>query len=212
MSTWLGHPVLGYEMVAQGIRDAIAGPRPKKLERPGDDLLDAYDRLPAPSLIGARRTVGELRLITNATPQGRWQQVVRLRALMDFYNAERLEPDSPGVLLVAELGAQLKALGVPAVAIIPPLNHEVIVKTLGAKAREHVERNAAIIQTAFQDAMGEMGTVVNAVVDCPATEFIDPLHLSEHGRGRLAARISEAVRPYLDDGRGAFSSARGASG
>ncbi len=113
MSTWLAHPVLGYELVASELRAAIAanGGRPRRLARPGQDAEDAFDRRPAASLFGARRTVGELRLITNAPPGTRWQQVVRLRHLMDFYNAERLERESPGVALVGELGGTLAGHG-----------------------------------------------------------------------------------------------------
>jgi hypothetical protein len=201
MSTWLAHPVLGYELVAGELRAAIAanGDRPRRLPRPGQEAEDAFDRRPASSLIGARRTVGELRLITNAPPDTRWQQVVRLRHLMDFYNAERLEPDSPGVLLVGELGRMLSAMGLRSVAYVAPINYEVVSKTLGEGARDHLARNADLVETAYREAAGAFGTVVNAVFECPAGEFMDPLHLSEVGRGRLARVIAAAVAPMLEE-------------
>ena len=199
--TWLAHPVLGYGLVAEELRSAIAanGRRPRRLPRPDDEAENAFDKRPAPSLIGARRTMGEFRLITNSAPTTRWQQIIRLRHLMDCYNAERLEPDSPGVSLVTEMAAMLRQMGLPSVAYIHPHNYEVIAKTLGEKSLEHVERNAAIVEAAYLQGSGETGAVVNAVFDSPASEFIDPLHLSDRGRLRLARSIATATRPLLGE-------------
>jgi hypothetical protein len=202
-TSWLSHPTLGWGPVAAQLRAAVEanGKRPRRLERPGADAENAFDRLGAPSLIGLKRTMGELRLITNSAPTTRWQQIVRLRHMMDYYNAERLEPESPGVELVTKLGAMLAGMGLPSVAYIPPVNHELLVKTLGEHAREHVERNAAIVEEAYAQGVGESGTVVNAIFDNPASEFMDPLHLDVSGRLRLARRIADAVRPRLEDSR-----------
>jgi hypothetical protein len=198
-STWLAHPKLGYELAAKELRGLIeAGDtQPRRLAQPTDAAWDAYDHRPAPSLIGARRTLGELRLITSATPSTRWQQVVRLRHLMDYYNAERLEPDSPGVTLVAEMATMLKAQGLTSVAYVPPINLEVTDKVLGAESHDHIVRNAELLATSYRDAVGDSGTVVNAVAECPGSDFADPLHLLEGGRRRLAGSIADAIRPYL---------------
>jgi hypothetical protein len=198
-SSWLAHPVLGYEVAAQEMREVIAGggTRPKRLSPPTDAAWEAYDHRPAPSLIGARRTMGEVRLITSATPTTRWQQAIRLRHLMDSYNAETLEPHSPGVLLVAEMAAMLTAQGLKSVAYIPPINLDVCGKTLGDGAGDHIRRNAAVLATAYQDAVGDNGSVVNAVAICPGDEFADPLHLKEAGRRRLSSAIASAIRPLL---------------
>ena len=60
---WLAHPQWGYTKAADGLREAVeGGGRPTRLERPTDAEWEAYDRIPAPSLIKARRTMGELRL------------------------------------------------------------------------------------------------------------------------------------------------------
>lgn len=198
-STWLAHPVFGYEKVAAGICAAVeqGGRLPRRLDRPGHEAEDAYDRIPAPSLFGARRTLGELRLITNSKPTTKWQQVIRLRHMMDYYYAERLESDSVGVLLASELATTLVSLGLPSVAYIPPINYEVLGKALGEAAHEHVIRNAGLIESAYSDAVGGLGAVVNAAFDCPASEFMDPIHLTEVGRRRLAGQIAAVAQPLL---------------
>ncbi|HWD53459.1 MAG TPA: hypothetical protein VG412_13745 [Acidimicrobiales bacterium] len=198
-STWLAHPKLGYEHAARELRELIeAGDsRTRRLQEPTEAAWDAFDHLPAPSLIGARRTVGELRLITSATPTTRWQQVVRLRHLMDYYNAERLEPESPGVTLVADMATLLKAQGLHSVAYVPPINFDVTDKVLGAESHAHIVRNADLIAASYREAVGDFGTVVNAAAECPGSDFADPLHLLEGGRRRLAGLIAAAIRPYL---------------
>jgi hypothetical protein len=198
-SSWLAHPVLGYEVVAQEMRQLIeaGGARPKRLPPPTEAAWETYDHRPAPSLIGARRTMGEVRLITSATPTTRWQQAIRLRHLMDSYNAETLEPETPGVKLVADMATMLRNQGLKSVAYTPPINLDVCEKTLGADARAHILRNADVLATAYQDAVGDSGSVVNAVAVCPGNEFADPLHLKEAGRRRLASDIAGAIRPLL---------------
>jgi hypothetical protein len=199
-SSWLSHPTFGWGPVSAELREAIDanGRRPRRLNRPGPEAENAFDRLGAPSLIGLKRTMGELRLITNSLPTTEWQKLVRLRHMMDYYNGERLEPDSPGVGLVTQLGAMLKGMGLASVAYVPPVNHEVIAKVLGAKAPEHIARNATIVEAAYEEGAGESGAVVNAIFDSPAREFIDPLHLNVEGRLKLAGNIATAVRPFLD--------------
>jgi hypothetical protein len=200
---WLSHPEVGYEAMSAELREIISanGRRPRRLvQHDTDDAVGEWERRPAASLFGARRTVGELRLITNAVPATRWQKVVRIRHLMDFYNAELLEPDSLGVQLVAEMAAMLEQMAVPSVAYIPPINHEVLVATLGAGAKDHVARNADLIENAFHGQCGDLGTVVNAIFDSPAGEYIDPVHLSPAGRARFASRIAQAARPHMNGG------------
>ncbi|MHB8656586.1 MAG: hypothetical protein ACYC91_01325 [Solirubrobacteraceae bacterium] len=198
-STWLSHPVFGWEQVSDGIRAAIAhgGRLPRRLQRPGPEAEDAYDRLPAPSLFGARRTLGELRLITNAKPTTRWQQVIRLRHLVDYYYAERLEPGSIGLTLTTEVAAMLSSMGLQSVAYIPPINYEVVRKALGDAAHEHIVRNAELVERAYRDGAGDRGIVVNAAFDSPAAEYLDPLHLKEEGRRRFASRLAAAIDPLL---------------
>jgi hypothetical protein len=200
-SVWLSHPVLGWEHVSAELQSVIDGngKRPRRLSRPGDDAENAFDRLPAPSLIGARRTVGELRLITNSPPLTRWQHVIRIRHLMDYYFAERLEPDGIGIQLVAELGAKLTDAGLRSIAYIQPVNYEIIAKTLGPKAPEHVGRNAEVVETAYSEAAGDLGSVVNATFDHPGNEFVDPAHLTSEGRNKFARRIADELRPLLTE-------------
>jgi hypothetical protein len=198
-TNWLSHPVLGYERAGKEVRDliAIGGQRPRRLTQPTTEEWETYDHLPAPSLIGARRTVGELRLVTAANPETRWQQAIRLRHLMDSYNAEQLEPDGIGVKLVAEMASMIREQKLHSVAYIPPINIEVCVKVLGEGSRAHIERNAQLLADAYQEAAGETGTVVNAVDKCQVSDFADPLHLSESGRRHLASMIAGAIRPLL---------------
>ncbi len=169
----------------------------KHFDEPEDAEWEAYDKQPAPTLIGARRTIGELRLITNAKPTTRWQHLVRLRHMMEYYNAERLEKESEGVVLIADMAKMLADLGLPSVAYISPINFEVADKVLGATSRQHISHNADVIATTYRDAAGPLGTVVDATFECPGNEFSDPLHLTEAGRQRLASKIASAIRPHL---------------
>jgi hypothetical protein len=200
---WLAHPEVGYEAMSTELRSIIGGDgrRPRRLvQHDTEEAVATWERRPAPSLFGARRTVGELRLITNAVPATRWQKAVRIRHLMDFYNAERFEPDSVGVRIIGEMGEMLAAMRIPTIAYIPPINHEVLVSTLGAAAREHAQRNAELIEASFRATCGDLGSVVNGIFDSPAGEYIDPVHLSPVGRSRFAARIAAAARPHLEGG------------
>jgi hypothetical protein len=197
---WLAHPEVGYEAMSAELRAIIAGNgrRPRRLhQHDTEEAVAVWERLPAPSLFGARRTVGELRLITNAVPATRWQKVVRVRHLMDYYNAERFDPDSVGIQIIGEMAAMLRQLAIPTIAYIPPINHEILASTLGAGAREHAQRNAELIEAAFREHCGELGTVVNGIFDSPAGEYIDPVHLSPAGRARFAARIADAARGHM---------------
>lgn len=199
---WLQHPRLSYDLVGQQIRKAVHDPKMRKVDRPDPNDFEDFDRLPAPSLYGARRTVGELRMIVSAKPETKWQQAVRTRHLMDYYNAERLEPDSVGVTLVGEMAAALAELGLPSVAYIAPINHQILKTTLGEGAVEHMKRNAEIVETAYLKSAAGLGTVVNATMDNPTTDFSDPVHLNDRGRHVLAKRIADAVRPILDQAGG----------
>jgi hypothetical protein len=198
MSTSLSHPQWGYEKTARVLHAAIeSGIVPKSLQEPSEAEWEAYDRLPAPSLIGVRRTVGEMRLFINAVPATRWQHAVRLRHLMDYYNAERLTPESPGIRLIAEMATKLRDTGLPSVGYISPVNYEMAEKLVGGSVSEIIRSNAELIEATFTDAAGEYGSVVNAVFDCPGAEFGDPIHLTEAGRTLLAASIAAGVRPHV---------------
>jgi lysophospholipase L1-like esterase len=73
------------------------------------------------------------------------------------------------------------------------------VKLMGAKVNEHIAHNAAVVEKAYLDAVGDMGSVVNAAFDSPSSEFSDPAHVNQAGRRRLGAAIADAVRPFLDE-------------
>lgn len=191
----LQHPSFAHEHEAEGIRAAVArgSTETTGLPRAPKDAFEDYDRLPAPSLFGARRTVGELRLIISATPETSWQKAVRLRHLLDFYNAEKLTPESPGIRLIADLGKQLAASNQPAVAYIPPVNHPLLKAMLGEGAIGHLAANADLIQQTFVEATNGLGRVANAVMACDREHFGDPVHLNYEGRSVLAAAIVDAV-------------------
>lgn len=197
---WMTHPDYGYEHTAVALEQVIeaGGKRPRRLPPdPIEDRADKWERLPAPSLFGARRTLGELRLILNAVPATKWQKIVRLRHLMDFYNAEALTPESPGVLQAAELGAMVRELGMRSVAYIPPVNHGVVKATLGEEAREHVRRNADLIAQAYLEAAGEGSQLADGLFQSPPERFIDPIHVDPQGRLDVARLIAQVARPML---------------
>lgn len=121
-----------------------------------------------------------------------------MRHLFDYHSAGRLEPDSEGVTVVADLARMLGDMKLRSVAYIPPSNLEMVGKFLGADAPPHVVRNAAIMADTYGDACGELGSVVDATSGMPQQGFHDPIHLNMIGRRRLAAQIAEAVRPHLE--------------
>ncbi len=201
---WLSHPVFSYETVSKELRAIIAGEmeRPQALTDPGtEEALDAWDRKPAPSLFGARRTLGELRMITNCVPESKWQKVIRIRHLMDFYNADQLEPDGEGPRLISEMGAMLAELGLPSVAYMAPVNYDVLKATLGDKGIERLKHNVEVTEQAFRSTCGPNGSVVNGTFTSPAKDYIDPLHLTSAGRLRFAHQLAESIRPHLGRGK-----------
>lgn len=198
---WSESPAHGYHHESKSLRWIIARdgkPPLKGIERAPGEEYEAYDRRPAPSLFGARRTVGEIRLILNSVPTTRWATAVRMRHVMDYYFAERLEPDSPGVGLVKDLGAQVARLKIPTVAYVAPASPQILRTTLGEGSLEHVERNVRIIESAFLEASDGYGHVVNAIFECPSEEFIDPAHLTYQGRERLSRHMAAAIGPLLN--------------
>jgi len=197
---WYDSPRLGYEKAAEGIRAAIAAgrDRPRRLEKPSAEDWDRYDRRPAPSLIGARRTMGELTLMVNSRPTTRYQQEVRLRHRVDFYYADHLEPDDPGVRMSAEVGRMLKEMGIPSIALLSAINYEAAVRMVGDGVVDHIRRNGQIVEQAYQDAVGDTGTVLNCCFDCRDEEFSDPLHHKQDARLRLARQLAAVVRPHLE--------------
>jgi hypothetical protein len=204
MSAWLDHPVLGYEKAAHGLRAAADAGRsgPRRLDPPTESDWDVYDHLPAPSLSDLRRSMGELFFITTCQPsarwpQTRWQREVQMRHRVDYYHGERLEPKSPGVMLIADAGRMLSAMDIPSVAYISGVNYGDAVRFAGDDAREHIRHNAEVTEAAYLEGAGTLGTVVNGVFDCDASDFCDPVHLEAEARRRMAASIVETVRPLL---------------
>jgi len=200
-TTWLAHPVWGYARSAAAIRAAAqSGVWPEHLDPVASSEWDAHDRLVIPSLEDRALTVGEVRLVSNGSPRTPWQERVRLRTLLDYYMGERFTAQSPGIRLVAELGALIAQLGVPAVAYAVPVDYELMADLFGPSAREHVAANASLMASTFCDATGGLGAFVDATFECAASEFTDPLHVDEAGRRRLGARIAEAGRRLLAAG------------
>jgi hypothetical protein len=199
MSAFLDHPERGLARAAQAVRSAVEGwpDLPKRYEKPGHEEWAAFDRLSAPSLIGQRRTMGELELFLNASSSSPSQRATRQRNILDAYTGERLEPESPGVRLVAEMAGVLRSMNLRSVVYITPTNYELTEKVLGEGARAHIERNAEVAASAFLGSAGGLGMVVNRIVACPAAEFSDPLHLTQQGRHRLAQGIAAGLDQQL---------------
>lgn len=201
---WLSHPNFSYLLEAPELRRiAEAGDRSaRRLPRAGLEQWEEWDRQPAPSLFGARRTMGEVRIIINSNqqrqfswtqPTTRWQQAIRMRHMMDLYNAEKLTPESYGVQLLTEMASYVAKLGIPSVGYISPINREVLATVLKQPAVDHVAANADVIAQAYRDAAGDGHDVVNAVFSCPGTDFGDPVHLNDRGRLHLAQLIAEGI-------------------
>jgi hypothetical protein len=199
MSVFLDHPERGQARAAEAVCAAVAAwpDLPLSYTKPGDADWAVFDQLPAPSLIGERRTMGDLELFINASSSSSGQRAVRQRHIVDSYTAERLEPESPGIRLVAEMAGLLQRMSLRSVVYIAPVNYELADKVLGEGARAHIERNADVAAAAFLGSAGGLGTVVNHVVACRGVEFSDPLHLAQTGRHRLARSIAEAVDAQL---------------
>ena len=202
---WGTHPIAGYIRESPAIVEIAQNPGDKRRTIPHATPEDweEWDRKPAPSLIGQKRTNGEQRFLFYAIPAygtqlptTKWQTLVRLRQMTDFTNAERLEPDSPGVLEITELAERLDELGLPGVGYIPPCNYEVVYKLLRADAEEHLKRNSQIVVDAFHSPSGHT-SVVDGTFNSPQSEFGDPIHVSEKGRLRLAERFVTELLPYF---------------
>lgn len=206
---WLAHPDLGYETASTALLDMIGSGtrRPRRLPRAPHSAWESYDRQPAPSLIGERRTLGELRMIVNAVPANprqrptsKWQHLVRTRYLSDLTNAERLRPESPGVRCVAELAETLRALDIPSLAYISPVNYELINKLLRKDVVAHLAANEQTVADAYRGA-GESAEIVTGALISEATDFGDAVHLNGAGRRRFAPLLAEPVRKFLVDPR-----------
>jgi hypothetical protein len=202
-SPWLDHPSYPYQQLAEGMRAALAsnGSRPRRLERPGHDYANEYDQRPAPSFVDSGRTLGELRMLIHAPAETRSQKAMRLRHRFDYYYAETLEPDSPGVKLVAQLADMLASMELPSVAYISPVNHEALAESLGQVACDHEARNAAVIGAAYLNRTGSLGALIDPSFDFPRDNFVDPLHPGWHARRQVAARIAAAVSSHLQRNR-----------
>lgn len=202
-STWINHPDYPYVELSRAMREALRlnGDRPKRLERPGREFADAYDREPAPSFINSGLTRGELRMLIHARAETEAQKVARLRHRIDYYYAEMLTPESPGVKAIAELGAMLRNLEIAGVAYISPVNHEAAAATIGQFVCEQEARCNEICAKAFLDALGDRGRVVDLSFDFPARDFVDPLHPGYRPRRAIGMQVAEHVNEFLDEER-----------
>ena len=199
---WLSHPTAGYVAESAAITELARRPIDKTRTIPhatGDDW-EKWDRTKAPSIIGHPRTYGEHRQLIASVPANeaqlpttKWQHLVRLRHMIDFAYAQKLDRSCAGVEIVAQVAEEARKLDVPAVAYIPPVNYEIVGKLCGKTGYEHVVHNAGVIQDAFLEGGGKVG-VVNAVLDSPASEFGDPVHVDGVGRKRLAGKIAAEIR------------------
>jgi hypothetical protein len=196
---WLAHPVFGYEEVAAAIRRAVSTGSSWRLrvDPPDQARWDQYDAMPAPSLAGDQRTIGELRMVAETRPTSGWQRTFRLRLLTEYYFAERVDPQGPGIELVGELGKALLDLDLASVGYIAPLNHEAGSRLLGTDTTEHLRSNGEIVARAFGDAVGSAGVAFDAVVALGEDAFFDPAHLRAPGRRHMAKMIADAARTNL---------------
>ncbi len=201
-STWINHPEYPYIEVSRAMREAIGlnGNRPKRLERPGREFADEYDRQPAPSFIEAGLTRGELRMLIHARAETDAQKAARLRHRLDYYYAEMLTPESPGVTALADMGAMLRELGVAGVGYISPVNHEAVVQTIGEFACDQEARCNEICIEAFLDAIGDRGRVVDLSFAFPSRDFVDPLHPGYRARRAIGMKVAEYANAFLETG------------
>lgn len=205
---WSTHPTFSYIRETPELRRILHDDdrRARRLPRATHEDWEEWDRQPLPSLFGARRTMGEARLITQspleppkwAPPVTRFQRALRTRHMLDVYNAERLTADSPGVTLLADMGAAARTLGVPTVAYISPVDREVLVTVFKEPVLAHLEANAEVMSGAYLDAAGPGHRVVNALLASSATDFGDPVHLNGAGRMHLARLIADDVLKGLE--------------
>ncbi len=199
MDVWRLHPQFGYAKESELILELLGSgaPRPKMGYQVTDDDWEAYDRLPTASLIGARRTMGEFRLLTKAVPSTKWQHLIRRRITYDMYTAQVLNREDPGVQVIEEMGRALTTAGIRSVALLHPIDVDMTVRLLGAAAKEHIERNVTNVREAYVDGAGALGRMVDLAYACPSEQYTDALHLNEDGRHLLAAALGEATRAAL---------------
>ena len=200
-STWINHPEYPYVEVSRAMCEAIRmkGDRPKRLERPGLDFADAYDRLPAPSFFDTGLTRGELRMLIHARAETQAQKLARRRYRVDYYYAENLTPESPGVTAMVEMSEMLRDLGVASIGYISPVNHEAAAKAIGEFVCDQEKRCNEICIAAFLGALGDRGRVVDLSFSFPSRDFVDPLHPGYRARQAIGAKIAEYANEFLDE-------------
>lgn len=208
---WSSYPRQSYLREADDLRRIIAenDRTTRKLQRATPADWEEWDRTPAPSFLGARHTMGEVRFYIESTqlkrPQGanpvtRWQQAVRIRRYVDSQNAEVFTPDAPGIQLIEEMGRQASKLGVPSIAYASPVNYtlmQTMFKNVDIPA--HVQANVATLRTAYLGAAGAGHRVLDATLACPSEDFGDSHHLSAGGRAHLAELIAKDIRAVLEE-------------
>lgn len=183
----LADPVRGHALLAAQLRAASGSPRGHRPARPTAADQDAWDRLAGPSLLGARRTCGEVRLLEEVRPATPCQAEVRRRAVLDHQHAGRL--DGTGLAVVAQLSATAAALPGQVLAYVPPVDHEGAVALLGAGFDERFRANTTDLIATWA------GTpVVDASRSSPAGEFGPDERLLPAGRARLAGLLAAALR------------------
>lgn len=205
---WSTHPQFAYERESAELSRILREDdrTTRRLPRATTQDWHEWDRLPLPSLFGARRTMGEARLLTNtlndppawAAPITPWQQAVRMRHMLDVRNAEKLTPESLGIGLLTQLGQQAHRLDVPTIAQISPVNRDALVSVFGESVLDHVTANTDLMAQTYLTAAGPHHRVLNAAFACPREDFGDPIHLNGSGRLHLAKLIAAEIELVLN--------------
>jgi hypothetical protein len=199
MDLWLDDPTLGYGGAVNHLGALIEGHgRGRRVPLPTPEQEAAYDAMTAPGIDGRPKSVAEVRLAVNAVPRSAVQKRVRVRHIFDAYFGQELQPDDRGVLLLAELGRRIAAMGIRCVGFQGPLDVEGVRSHFGEAGPQRLGDNARVIAEAFGQALGDAGEIVEGTFDAESRHFGDPLHLRDTGRRLFAVRLADAIDRQLD--------------
>lgn len=199
---WTRHPVYGYERATRALLAADPnGPtwRIRAALPPHTEAqMREHDTRRHVTLAG-KTTVGEHR-VPLKDPRGHGLSDDEQQALLyAYHHGGRLE-DGTGLPRTLALGATLRAHGFPVVAYQTPVPVERGTELLGDVLDDLVRLNFLDLDRAFAEGYGPHD-VLQTGRSFGTSDFIDPTdaseHLNEHGRLRLAAILSAAVRERL---------------
>ena len=192
---WMEHPAFGHQIAADLLLDMptdVPLRRIRKgIEPPTASDFEHFYTLPHPTWSGGE-TVGDHVLPLKS---GELAEDEYVKLLYAYHHGGRVH-EGKATDTVRQLGADLRALGVPVVVYQTPIPHAMGNEIHGRGFRELAQENLATMDAAFREGFGPID-ILQTGLDFDTEEFLDwrmaDEHLNEHGRRRLAEMLADAV-------------------